>query len=543
MKTSRRNIGSEVTEVGITGMVILCIALGAVGLFSGHLQKIFQNEDSPIVMSVKMQNSSDDTDADGANARTNIDKNLLTTNLISQSHSDLTLGSEVGLETTGTAGGDSSIGGTYLVENPDALYDGDPTTTGNALLDAALAAKKGAFDLFNKATSALSEAELFNKTANTLNAKAQDEQNMLENLQDSLAELAEEIVTVDTHLDLLIYLKAAAEGITTDISAALTYTDDVNNAIIDMTNNNLVDGQDLLDLNQDQIDAQNTYLSLQSDYLAGEDTCYDSEGNPYACNTSGINYSDVIAAGDYADDLLAQVNGQMAAVSDTVSTLLPITEAIEQDAEEAEEMAENLTELAKDTLKEAFYDDELFDDCESIEEIIETAMNALSWWGEPVKNVDAAIAAIDLLLSASDAHEESKKYKADAKKNREDMEQLQETLDELAVNALTLSLTAEEVDVTDLLAAQDAQLANLVASDPAIGMVADELAKVQQATIDANDQVVQQQAYVQELTDQSLSASALAQAAVDQAAVIQAEAGEALEDAQDTIDAIVTYPE
>jgi hypothetical protein len=535
--------GSEITEVAITAVVMLCLAIGVVAVFGGNLQKIFQNENSPTLMAAKMKDSTDTSDPTGANSRTNIDKNLITNQFITKSHSDLSLGSEVGLETTGTAGGDSQIGGTYIVDNPDALYDGDPSTTGNTLLDAALAAKKAASELFSQSKSAINLAEIYNKKAQNLNDKAKEQEKFLKDIEKNVTSLANEVGTVGTHLDLLVHLKATSEGIATNIATALDLTNGINTNIINLTNQNILNGQSLLDLNQQQITAYNDYLSLQSSYDAGWSTCTDPvTGDTYSCNTSSVSTTDINSALNTANQLLQQVNGQASGIQNTVSSLEPVVDSMEDAADDAEKSAEDLEKEARNTLKEAFYDSSIFDDNDTVQQMAYKAFKALSVWGKPVKNIAAAYKAIDLLKAAGEAYKEAKHLKAKAHKNKEHMKQLQKTLDELAANASNVALSANQVNTTNILQTQSAQLTALAQADPSITMVSSELTKVQNATLAANNQLILQQTELQSLITESVNASNLAQDTINSANALNTDAQTALNEAQATIDTLVTYP-
>jgi uncharacterized coiled-coil DUF342 family protein len=542
MMEKRSIQGSETTEVAITAFIILCLAIGTVALFGDQIQQVFEGDRSPIIVSANMGNSSAGGGT-GNTARTDFNNNLVSSDFISKTSSDLSIGSEVGLETTGTAGGDSSIGGTYVIEDASALNDGDPNTTGNALLDAALAAKKAAMDLLAQSKSAGSLAEALSKQADNLQNKALAEQSVLSALENSVAELAEEVMNVGNHLNILTFLKATSEGIAESLVAALDFTNGINNSIITMTNDNLMSGNDLLALNQQQIDAHNEYMSLKSEYEAGQTTCTDPDtGESYACNTSSVSTEDINSALAQANQLLSQVQGRASALNTTINDLEPLTESLEDAAEDAKKSAKELTSEAKNLIKEAFYDKHLFDDCHTIEQIMNRAIVAITWWHKPVKNMKAVYEAIDLLKEAGNAYEESKKLHARAKKNRENIDQLDETLTKLEQSAASLTLTAKQVDTTDIVQTKDAQLAILTQSDPAISQMTSGLSTLQSSTLQANDQLLVQKALVDELITQSITTSAMAQEAIEDSTSLENAAQSALDEAQQAIGAIVSTP-
>lgn len=546
MIAKRDILGSEAVEVAITAGIILCLSIGAVAVFGPTVANVFESDSSPIMQSSEaMKNSSDLSDPDGAGARTNLDKSLVTSKLITKAHTDSSIGSAVGQETTGATGGDAAIGGTYLVEDPDALYDGDPSTTGNALLDAALAAKNSALDLINGATSAETLANILDDKVQHLLDKVAENDGIVAEMTESLAALSDAASKVGDHLDLLILLKAAAEGISVNIADALNFTDGINTDILTLTSANLVSGQALLDLNLDQIAAYNDYLDLQTTYdnswstscttdVDGNSTCVD-------VNTSGINPSDISAQLNVSNMLLAQVNGQSMALDTTLNNLSTSVAAIDVSAQDALHAAKNLEDSSRATLKEAFKDGSIFDSCVTIQDMIDVAQKALGD-GSEIKNIAAAYDAINLLKQAGVAYEKSKQFDAKAKKMHNDMDHHKKTRQKLDADAATLTLTAAQQDTSNILTAQSATSAVLLAADPEIAMVANELGSITSAVSSTTTLVNAQQVYGLSLAEEATQVQIEALDAKATAAQLNVEATTALGEANTVIDDIVQFP-
>lgn len=546
MKAKRDVLGSEAVEVAITAGIILCLAIGAVAVFGPTVATVFESDSSPIIQSSSaMKNSSNLSDPDGAGARTNLDKSLVTSKLITKAQTDSSIGSAVGQETTGATGGDAAIGGTYLVEDPDALYDSDPTTTGNSLLDAALAAKNSALDLLNNAISAETLANVLDDKVQHLLDKVAENNEIVAEISDSLAALTESANKVKEHLDLLVLLKATALGISVNILDALNFTEGINTDILTLTSANLVTGQALLDLNQDQIAAYNDYVSMQSTYDASwSSSCtVDADGNSTCVdiNTSGIDPADIAAQQNLSNMLLAQVNGQSMALDTTLGNLQTSVAAVDVAATDALNAAKDLENDSKDTLKEAFKDSSIFDSCSSIQDMIDVAMTALGN-GSEIKNIAAAYDAITLLKQAGVAYEKSKQFDAKAKKMHNDFDHHKKTKDKLDADAASLALTASQQDTSNILSAQSATSALILSADPEISGVATELATVTSAVSSTTVLMNAQQVYGLSLADQATTLQTDTQDAVNAAILLKQDANTALADATQVIDDIVQFP-
>ncbi|MEW5821930.1 MAG: hypothetical protein AB1782_17175 [Cyanobacteriota bacterium] len=545
MKVRRSLYGAETTEVALVSVILLVVSIGAVTVFGGNIQKVFQSEDSPIyVSSEKMQNSSDEGDVDGDGSRTNIDKSLVSTSLITKARSDSSIGSSIGHETTGATGGDFEIGGTYQIDDPSALNDGDPSTTGNALLDAALAAKNSAMDLLNQALSLQANADVLQDQVENMTSNLFQQQEVLTDLENGYASLIENMLEVGTHLDLLVYLEAQAQSIQVDLSTTLTSLGDVNADIIHATAQNMIVGQELLDLDKKQREAYDDYCDLRDTYDSSWDTV--CSGDPPSCdtvNTSGIDPADIDAALALSDQLLSELNGEIAAIQNAVSTYSGLVANYNTQAAQAQVQAQDLLNQAESLLATSFTDPNLFNGCTTVQEYLDKATWALGEGGQAVVDATAVANAVNLLHNAQVAYNDAEQLQALAQHSENNVTQLQEILILAEADATSLSLSAETFDTS---AAESVASTNenvLTNVNPQIGIVADELVTVDDAYNNVASAIAFQQSYVAEMTTQVSVFEAEFNSVASQASTLLTDAQTALASATQAVDDLVCTPE
>lgn len=546
MKAKQVLLGQEAVEVAVIGIILLCLSIGAVVIFGGNIQKIFQNDNSPVIVSAKQMNglSTDPNNPNAVNSRTDINSSLVTDQLISKAASDSTIGSSVGQETTGATGGDSAIGGTYLVSNPDELHDGDPDTTGNAFLNQAIATKNSALDLLNQALSLQTNSNLLQGQVNNLNEQVQQEQDFLAQLQGTMASLIEGCLEVGQHLDLLVYLEAEAAGIQTDLYSTLDGIDLVNTSIVHDTATNLIQGNKVLDLNDKHKKAHHKYCDLRDTYDSSwETSCDPDTGVCTETNTSGISPADIQAALALSEQLLAEVNGEAAAIENIKMTFGTLVSTYATQSAQAKADAQALLVDAKDLLKTAFVDQSLFNGCTTVQEFLEKATWALGGGGKKVVDPDAVLTAIQTLKDSQIALNDAEKLDSLAQQSQINMNQMDQILEALAADALTLTFTTPTaVDASTVIATSSANEQVLQNVDPHLIEVADELVIITDAYNDAEAAVVYQQSYLDTITSQAAATVSQLGTVSSQAASTLTAAQVALADAEQAIDDIVCYP-
>jgi hypothetical protein len=543
MTKKRRLIaGAESVEIALISVIALAFGIGAFLLFGEQIQKVFQNENSPMLMAAKMKDSADSTDPTATGARTNLDKNL-TAAAISKSYADKSIGSEIGLETTGAAGGDAQIGGTYIVDDPTALVDGDPKTTGNALLDAALAAKKSAENLVNKASNAVDQAGNLLNVLATLDEKLIKEGTFLTSLNDNLVALKDQLDMLTTNIDVLVEFKAASAGLTATLTDSLTYLDGINSSIVEATNNNTTIGNDLLTTNQEYLDAVTAYEDLKSDYEAGITTTCDASDPPVCVeeNLSGITEEEVLAAEAQAQLLQDSIAGSKTAIQDDIAALAETVEGLADDAEEAGEAADDLLKDARDTVKEAFYKKNEFDGL-SIAEMITLAQDRLVN-NDGIKNKEAAEKAISLLDSALKAYTDWQILEAEVSAQQTSLDQLNDILAAIEAGAETVTFEASGINTDTFVSTNNATLDFMLNSDAAITGLTEQATSLDAAIIKVMQMIDSQTAYITNLETQIDSTTVEATNSDTAAGVLVVEANNAVTEAQNVIDTIVTYPD
>ncbi|MEW5819997.1 MAG: hypothetical protein AB1782_07375 [Cyanobacteriota bacterium] len=535
MKARRVFYGQEAVEVGLISVILLVLSLGAVVIFGGSIQRVFQDKNSPVIVSaVDMQNSSNTSDAKGAEARTNIDKSLVTTQLVSKARSDYSIESSVGQETSGATGTNLAAAGTKDLNYYDILKETDMNSL-DPFLAAAIGSKKTAMQLLADATSAQSNAEVLQDQANNIQKKADQGAIILSEMKAGLDSMVNELNNVDQHLQLIMKLKATAVDVETRVSEALGYTQLINVNIVNQTAINLTQGQALLDMNQDQIAAQALYESMKSDYDSSWTLDCDINGNCSNINTSIYSMGQINSQLAQSNLLLNQVNSQAASLGITIGDLEGVVNSLKQQADKAYKTADSLKDDAKKTIKEAFYDKDLFWGCNTIQDVIKRAEWAVGSGGKAVKDFDAALKAIDLLKASAASYESAKKLTADAQKADDNLEDSKKTLSQLNIDAVNLSLQANKAETATIEADKLASQAVIQAADPEIAAITSELGKVQVTIQNVNSDLAAQKAVVDQLKTDAQTASTNATDAKDTAVKLLAEAQGAVTSATDAI--------
>lgn len=544
MKAFRKSFGQEAVEVAIVSIIILGLAVGAVVLFGEKLRLIFQSEDSPIIVSAtKMDNSTNASSPDGVGSRTNVDTTLVTDQLITKSYSDSSIGSAVGQETTGATGGDAAIGGTYEVTNALALADGDPSTTGNALLDAALAAKNSALALINSATATETLASLYVDKANGLLTQVAEGQGFLDSLGEGLDQYLNQVDLISNHLDMLLNQQFAAATLATSSFLGIDYGEMVNIDILSQTDMNLTMGLSLASLYSNQNTEQDEYNTMKAAYDAGwVETC-DAEGNCTSTNTSGITLEDLNAQLALVNTMLMDAEGQKAALEDAIDELEETIDDLHDQVHDAFDDADKLREDSKKTIKEAFKWG-TFDGCWTLDQFIaraeaEIAVGDTNW---KIKNFEAAKSALELLKKSRDAYDSAYDLKAEMDLKQVALEQQRDILDALNSGS-SVSLTASAQSLQDLIDQQEAALESAKGLSAEIQLTIEELIHMEGLVVGATDAVNAQQAYLNTLQAKALEAQLDAQETLEQSNTLLNDANNALTEAQNTIDTIVCTPE
>lgn len=547
MKARRLLAGSEAFEVGLIGIILLCLSIGAVTIFGGQIQKVFQGDSSPVMVSANSMGDPTDT----TNPRTNVNSSLVTSTLTNSSdminigaHQDLSIGQAVGTETTGATGGDAAIGGTYEVTNYDELYDGDVTTTGNTLLNQALRDKKAALELKAQASSAKDEADLMMNKATGLKEKADAEMSYATKLGTYKEELREEFSTVSTHLDLLYALEAAAGNISTGLEEAIGVVEVINTTIDTQTDANLSNGKTLLEKNQEQIDALTLAQAMQRDYdNSWEMSCV---GDPPVCeeiNTSQYSLTDINLQFAYSDQLLNEVQGMVAGVNNVISAMSVNAAATTQQAENYMNSSQSMQTEAKNTLIAAFKKgDEIFGGCSSVEDMIKKAEIALGSGGKVVKNKDYAFNAIELLKNSSTNYENAKKYFAEAEQYQNDLQQNQQILSQYQADAeaAALALNSNLYDTCQM-EFKSTMIEQAISAAPGeIQLAISELGAVSQSIDKTDAMIARQTSIYTELNSQAANFSTEAASLYSTATSLLDDGNTMENDAQQLIDSVVT---
>lgn len=598
MKSIRCVNGSQVVEYVIIAAVLLGLSLGAITIFGAQIAKVFQGDTSPVmVSSSSMKNLQNDAEAESATnkkVRTDIDGNLVTDSLITKGQTDLTIGSAVGQETTGATGGDAIIGGTYDVEDQTALYDGNSETTGNALLDSALATKKSAIDLMNDALSASSLAKVLEDQASGIASKVNAQQDILTDIGSSYDALVDKSTMVQQYIDLLVTLKTAQSAISLDLATILDNTKKVNLDILDQTNNNLLAGSSLLELSNEQNEALEAYTELLEDYEAGKeivcvDACVDNlnsfndmkdlydeqqassdwatdcvalgkpcdlvtldmiddeeekyETSKTEINNSGITDEQIEAENQKVEDMVASMKGQTMALEETIEELSDVVNFLEVQANEAEKTAEDLLDSAKDTLKKAFWDDDLFDDCTTVDQLITKANNVINdedYWYDDVKDYWKAKKALELLADSSAAFITAQDLTAKALLGKNNLDQYKDTLNQITSGVVDIELVTSQVDLAKI-EEQNNTIQAIASSDDQIAQAQKELDIVLNAIKLTADTITTQQVYINNLNDKATEAVSVAAAAQAEADALVADAQAAVVSADELIKEIVTF--
>lgn len=642
--------GSQAVEYVIIGAVLLGLSLGAITIFGAQIAKVFEGDSSPVMVSANsmtaLQNDGEAESATNTKVRTTIDGNLVTDSLITKSQTDLTIGSAVGQETTGATGGDVLIGGTYDVEDQTALYDGNSDTTGNALLDKALATKKSAIDLMNDALSASSLAKVLEDQASNISKKIATQEDILSDVEASYDALVNQSETVQEYIDLLVTLKTVNSSITTDLATILNNTKDINLAILDQTNDNLLTGTSLLELSADQNAALETYNTMLEEFEAGKDTLcdaacqalktsyedlqqqyddgeivldcvdaactanldsynaisdlydlqqassdwatdcvalakpcgivtltdVDAEKDKYEdsmtevnnsgitlamieaekdkyedsiqdINTSGITQEQLEAENVKVEDMIASLKGQTMALEETIEELSDVVNFLKVQSDTAQDTAESLKDKAKDTLKEAFKDKKLFDDCKTVEEMITKANNVIKdedYWYDDVKSYWQAEKALKLLADASKAYTTAEDLAAKALQGQVNLDQYTDTLAQINEGVVNIELVSTQVDL-DEIEAQNTAIQAIASSDDQLAIAQKDLTSLVNAIQATADTITTQQVYINNLNDKAIAAVTAAQDAQTEADALVADAQTAIDSADDLISEIVTF--
>lgn len=649
MKSIRRIKGSQAVEYVIIGAILLGLSLGAITIFGAQIAKVFEGDSSPVMVSsssmTTLENESEAESATNQKVRLNIDGNLVTNSLITKSQTDLSIGSAVGQETTGATGGDAIIGGTYDVEDESALYDGDSETTGNALLDSALASKKSAINLMNDALSASSLAKVLEDQANNISTKIAKQEDILTDVQASYDALVDQSNTVQEYIDLLSTLKSTKAKIGTDIATILENTKKVNLDILDQTNDNLLAGASLLELSNEQNDALDAYNDMIDEYEAGkelscdgdaacealktsyedlqqkyddgekipgcaDETCTDNleayndlsdlydlqqasadwatdcvalskpctlvtaadlttaqttyedslgevditadmlsdaknafEDSQVEINTSGITKEELEAENAKVEDMMASLKGQTLALEETIEELSDVVNFLNVQADEAEKTAEDLLDKAKDTLKKAFWDDHLFDDCTTVDEFLTKANNTIDdedYWYDDVQSYHKAKKALELLADASTAYTTAEDLSAKALQGQTNLDQYQDTLEQINEGVVNIELVSSQVE-QDKFEEQQDTINEIADKDDQLAQAQSDLTSLVNAIQATADTITTQQVYINNLNDKATEAVTAAQEAQDEADALVADAQAAVDSADELINEIVTY--
>ncbi|MEW5818686.1 MAG: hypothetical protein AB1782_00720 [Cyanobacteriota bacterium] len=544
MSAIRKIHGQEAMEVGMIAAIALVLSLGAVVIFGGNIQKVFQNDDSPIIVSAqKMQNSSDAGDVDGANSRTNVDKSLVSEDLITRARTDTSIGSAIGHETTGAAGGDFTIGGTYDITDLAALNDGDVTTTGNALLDAALAAKNTAIKLINNSISAASQASILAAKTDSLVKKADQQQIVVDEMQTGLDNLLSDVGMINAYLENLVeeHMSSMFSSVSSIFGIAAAEIIDLE--ILATTDTNLISSVALLSLNTEQQEAQDLYDQMQDDYEAGWTTV--CSGDPPECtdvNTSGITTEDLNNQLALVNQFLSDIEGQAAALDEVISDLYDDMGSLSEAIDDAVDTADDLRHDAMDTAKEAFRHG-TFWGCWTLDDYIARAQeivdNGASDWR--VKDFDSAQQTLSLLKQAKEAFLAADDLKIEAQVLQADIAQKELTLDALLGGATSLTIDVSSQNLDALIAQQESAFAALSAANAEIALTLDELIKMEELAVDMTNEINTQQSYLNTLSAQAITAATAATDAQTAANSLQDEAEQAVLDANALIDGIVCY--
>ncbi|MGD9580948.1 MAG: hypothetical protein AB7V50_06220 [Vampirovibrionia bacterium] len=515
MAINRDTKGTESFEVAIAAGIVFCLSIGAITIIGPQLSKVFNDENSPITVSKNIKNSSNSDDIDGENSRYNMDKSLISSKLITKAHSDKSITSSATdnpiQDLEDILQGESIYNKTYNIDDPAALEDGDPNTTGNKALDEALIAKKSSETTMNNATSTNKLVEILENRTDNISQQIANNKTILEDMDENLSSLNKTANQVNMHLDLLKELKMTTSGISENIHDALEKTNNINTEIINKTNENLTTGQGLLDLNQRQKAAYKRYVSLSVAYNNGWRTCSgcstDSKGNThcysYTYNVSGISPGDISAALNLANMLLAELNGKRLALESSICELKNKTAALEQEMKLALKETNAISNSAKETLINAFKDSSVFSNCESIQSIIAVAQKSLGQWGNRVENVNAAQNAIKLLEQAGNTYENYKTLEAQTTQLKNNLMQKQEILTSLNSDACHLNLTKQLIDSSNIEKTLAVNNKILKDFEPEILLVSNELEKVNIA-IDSTDELRERQLQNIEVMNQKL---------------------------------------
>ena len=527
MIVNRDLAGSEIIEVAIIGGVLLCLAIGTVVILGGNLQNVFENEKSPIIVSAyKMQDGTSGTDID---ARTNIDKSLITTiggqrasGLITSDRSDYNIKTSVGTETTGGIGTGNIVGATWKDDKGNVVNWEGQEDTGNTMLNNAILAKDAAALEINEAKSAIGMAEQLQARADYLKDLASMETTYLGELKDNLDCLETQINELEVHKDLLIDLQILAGNISADLRDTLDYVDGVNDDIMQRTNTNLSFGQDLLSWNQSMLTAYSDYVALSNDIFASPSDVSDAENlfNSYASMVS----SGTAAAQNTINDMQAEVQDKT------------------KQADECFIKAEDLRNKAKDTLKSGFFDPSIFDGCNSVTDMIKKAEWALGKGGQKVVDKDAVREAMKLLRESDKAYRTAEHNKALATQYQNNMNQQQQILGLLSSQAATVSALAENVNNTaPITAKEQAAMAAYAAADPNILVAQKEIEKMGSTVTNAKVLLASQVATVKSIEDNSKQVSQEASTAFASATQLETQAQTAYTNAISVIDKLITY--
>jgi phage shock protein A len=539
----RLSLGAESVEIALISAIALAVGIGAFLLFGDEIQTVFQNPASPVLMASNMNEADNIAGTGEAGLRTDIDKSLSSSsNYITKSYQDKSIGSEIGLETTGAAGGDAAIGGTYIVDDPSALFDGDPSTTGNALLDAALAAKASAENLVSSASNALGQANMLDNIVANMENKLVNETNFLNELDTTLTLLKDQLEMVTINIEAIVGLQAAANSITLTVADTLSLINGLNSSLVEQANNNTIVGNDILGTNQDYMDAYDAYQDLKDQYEAGWTTTCDTADPPVCSdtNTSGILEEDVLAAEAQAQMLLDNINGQVAGIKDQMTDLVENLEDLKDDAEDAGEAAEDLLKDSKKVLKEAFWNKHLFDHCNTIPEMISTAESQLAkGWG--IKNKDAAEDAIELLYKALEAYTDWQLLEAQVQVAESNLDQLKALVEAVENGADTISFESSSIGSDVLVSTSNESLNFIVNSNVAVQSLLDQAADLDAQIIKVMQYIESQKSYISSLETQIDNTKLNAQDSQDKAQALVTTAEEAVDKADDVINDIVTF--
>lgn len=533
----RRFCGSEAVEVGITSLVIFAFCIGAVMLFGDSLGKFFQGDASPIIRSAKMGKSSlTSTNANNGIDRTDISKNLATGDVanklnVASAKSDI-------VETSGTSGNLKGLTPAQL-EKQIAYFYNYGVESGNDMLDAALAAKKAAVSQYNEAAKAVATANSIGTKSTYLSNKVTEQTAYLNQVQANTESLISEYDKVIEHLELLKAMKQSTSDINIGMGQALANVGNVNMDIFNLTNANYSDGNSVLALNQDQIAAYNYYEYAQNLYDTSWQTSCDLFGSCNTYNTSGFTTGDINGFYNQYSTLYSEVKGREAGLKTAVDSAKSNYESFYKAGVDCKDEADKLVGQAKDSLKKAFDNKVDFDNCKSVEDIINKAIDIMGKGSAWVKDKSVAYSAIGLLKSASSNYQKGDYLLSQAKAIKNNLEQKEEVLKQLSANATDLSLQMDKYDTSKMNQTDTTQKSLLTYSENPIAFMENQVIVVNDAKQKSAASEVEQKALIDQLAIEAKQVGDSAAAALKEAQGLQGTANTAVGSAQDLIDEVL----